>query len=382
MVPVRMTTSEGRRQRRLGPGRPVVVTALLLLAGALLACVLWVTERMAWTYEYSFTLFYLIRAGLLLALGGALTGAFLLGVVRGSGGRRRQVSLTAAFATAMTVLLLEGLFMFVPRSHNVGYTLGARVWSRYFWRDKNALGYRDEEHVRVPGKKLVACVGDSFTAGAGIARVEDRFTNLVNARCEDLHLLNLGVCAIGTRREYERLERHPLDPDAVVLQYYVNDIEGAAQRRGWRWPVFEPYADVPWWLRPVVRDSFLVNYLYWLRGHADAADYQRTLDRAFADEHVFAAHLKDLERFCDFRDRRGIQLVVVLFPHLVAPDQYREALDRIVAMFRSHDVPVVDVRELVVDLPVEQRVAHALDVHASSRVHELVAEALAQTLER
>lgn len=355
--------------------------ASLLAAIGLWAAIVWTTERLAWDYRGpSYALLYALRGSMMALATIAFVVAFALGVVRQRRSRRVQRTCMAALATVLTLTLCEGVFMFVPRSHNVGYTLGAQIWNRYYWRDKNELGYRDGPHVAVPGRKTVLVVGDSFTAGAGMARVEDRFTDRIAAERPQLHLVNLGRNGSDTIDEYRRLEAHPLAPDAVVLQYYLNDIEGAAQRAGWPWPAFAPYEDVPCPVQDLLRGSFLLNWLYWEFPHADGADYVAMLDKALNDDALLQRHLADLERFCRYAEARHVPLVVVLFPFLTDPEHCRPTLDRVEAMFAAHHVPLLDVGGLLRDVPVRERTANPCDAHPSARVHELVATELGRLL--
>lgn len=358
----------------------------LALASLLVAIALWVaivaiTERWAWTYHGpSFAMLYVMRGAMMVVATLAVLLAFVLGIVRQHRSRAVQRLGVAALAVALTLTMLEGLFMFVPRSHNVGYTLGAQIWNRIYWRGINPLGYRDPPHVVVPGKKTVFVVGDSFTAGAGMEHTQDRFGDRVQVEHPELHVLNLGKNGSDTIDEYERLERHPLAPDVVVLQYYMNDIEGAAQRAGRTFPSFQPYADVSWPVQMLLRGSFLLNFLYWEYPHTDGREYVAWLDAALEDDGVMRQHLADLDRFCSYAAKRHIPLDVVLFPFLTDPGHCRAALDRVEALFVQHGAHVVDVGTLIGDIPIEQRTANPYDVHPSARVHERVAVALGKLL--
>jgi lysophospholipase L1-like esterase len=355
--------------------------ASLLAAIGLWVAIVWTTERLAWDYRGpSYATLYALRGSMMLLATVAFLVAFALGVVRQRRSPGVQRTCMVALATVLTLTLCEGVFMFVPRSHNVGYTLGAQIWGRYYWRDKNLLGYRDGPHVAVPGKRTVFVVGDSFTAGAGMERTEDRFADRINAEHPELHLVNVGKNGSDTIDEYRRLQADPLAPDAVVLQYYLNDIEGAAQRAGWPWPAFTPYEDVPCPVQDLLRGSFLLNWLYWEFPHADGADYVAMLDRALTDDALIRQHLADLERFCTYTETRHIPLVVVLFPFLTDPAHCRPTIDRVEHMFRAHHVPVLDVAGLLRDVPVRERTANPYDAHPSPRVHALVAAALGEML--
>jgi hypothetical protein len=288
-----------------------------------------------------------------------------------------------AMSLLLTLLVLEAVFMFVPQSHNVGYTMAGRIWHERYWGEPNALGYRDVEPVPQPGKKLVLVVGDSFTAGAGVADVRDRFPDVAAMARPDLQVVNLGVCGSETEDELRRLHAHPLRPDVLVLQYYPNDVDGAAQRAGHAPPPFTPFHDVgSIKLQRLLLTSFLANFVYWQFPHDDGAGYERFLARVHADPEVSRLHHADLEGFCTFADERRIPLVVVLFPVLEDLGWSRTNTAPVKRLFTARGIPVLDVADLIDDLGVRQRTVNHHDGHASELVHRRVGEALARLLPR
>lgn len=98
----------------------------------------------------------------------------------------------------------------------------------------NQQRYRERE-VNGPKAKdvyRIAVVGDSFTFGQGIEE-KDRFSNLLEvalhstAFSHQVEVLNFGNPGANTLEELTRLRRDvlPLQPDFVLLQWYVNDVE-------------------------------------------------------------------------------------------------------------------------------------------------------------
>ncbi|MCA8977781.1 MAG: SGNH/GDSL hydrolase family protein [Planctomycetes bacterium] len=323
---------------------------------------------------------WLLLSILVLIQGTLMTG-FVTCVVRARGriGSRRLWA--ATLTSALMFFTLEAAFLFVAQSHNVGYTLASRIWRQRYWQT-NSLGYRDPEHVARADKKTVFLVGDSFAAGAGSARREDRFGDLLAALEPQFNVLNLGRSGADTVGEYHDLLAHPLTPDILVLQYYPNDIEGTATRGGWQLPKFTPYADLGPRVAFVVRNSFLMNFVYWQFPHADGLAYTRFLERAFADEGLLLQHIAELDQFCSYAKARSIPLVVVVFPVLMDLSESQKLTERIEALLADRGVPVVDVAGLVKDLEVGERTANRQDAHPSARVHALVAAALDRELRR
>jgi hypothetical protein len=361
--------------------RPLVVCVLAVAAVLLLIACLWLTDVFLWQRESGgFLVFYAVRSLLLALVAAALLAAFALSLARLRDSRVARRCVAAGLATALSLIALEEVFMFVARSHNVGYTLASKLWYHHHWGMPNALGYRDHEHVPAPGKKIVFMVGDSYAAGAGVER-EQRFADVFAGLRPDLQVMNLGVCGLDSVEEYKRLEAHPVHPDVVVLEYYPNDVDGAAKRAGHDPPDFEPYADLPCFV-PVwfVRNSFLANFAYWQLPHGDGDAYLRFMMDMEHDPAVSRLQLEDLAKFCTWTNERRAGLVVVLMPLLEDLAWSRTANADVKAFFESQHVPVVDVADLVADLTVAQRLVNHHDGHASRVVHERIGHALAKLI--
>lgn len=359
-----------------------IAIGLPLMAGGLVFVCLWMTDQELWQHNpLGGVPLYPARFGLLGLAALLLVVAFARGVVRAHRSLWVQRTGAVLLAGSLAILFLEVAFMFVPRSHNVGYTLASGIWFEDFWGKPNALGYRDIEHQREPGKKLVFAVGDSFTAGGGLRSVASRFSNLLQQKQPTLQVLNLGQNGADTILEFRRLVAHPLQPDTVVLQYGVNDIEGAIQRAGHQVPAFAPYQDIPSVkLRWLVRSSYLANFAYWAFPHTDLLAYEQMLERMLVDPEVLRLHLQDLQQFVDYATQRHVQLVVVLFPMLHDLEKSRPMIAPIRDLFTRQGVPVIEVADLVKDMDVSSRMVSSQDAHPSVRVNELVAEALSRVL--
>ena len=318
---------------------------------------------------YNSANFHLLQA--LLAAAAGFLAAFEL--ARGS----RSSRVLARFAlVASTLLLVEGAFATLARSHAVGYTLAARLWFARYWHPLNALGYRDVEHVQ-DGRKDLFVLGDSFVAGVGIAdpaeRFSDRLQALVGARYQ-VH--NLGSNGADTRRELELLATYPSRPDVLVLSYYINDITGAAAAHRQAVPTYRPYANLPRAVAWTVSRSYALDFAYWLLPQKDLVQEGRALEHAFAQPEVVAQHERDLRALIDWGRARGAKVLAVVFPNLVRPEAGAPWVEPALRVFGQNQVPTVDVRELVKDLSTAARIVNVNDPHPSPLLHQRVAEAL------
>jgi lysophospholipase L1-like esterase len=295
-------------------------------------------------------------------------------------GRTAEVAL-AAVAILVVGLAGEAISSLTPRSHAVGYTLAARLWFERHWRPKNTLGYRDREHVDTAATKVFV-LGDSFTSGLGVADPADRLSDRLQERLgNERRVYNLGVNGADTRAELARLAAHPFRPALVVLLYYVNDIEGAAEEVGHTIPSFRPYGDVPDPVAAVIRRSYLLDFAYWLLPHGDLARFEGTLEAMYRDAAVLARHLADLDRIVAHCRERSVDLVVVAFPHLARPVETAELLRPIVTHLRDADVPVIEVAPLVAGQEPRRFYVNRNDAHPNERLNALLTDAVAALVE-
>lgn len=316
-----------------------------------------------------------IRLGLLLLLFFEI--AFILKMIAKSKLKDRiKNNLTSLFSIVIILVLLECIFMFVPRSHGVGYTLGAKIWKKKYWHPINSYGYRDNEPKKAD--KSILFVGDSFTAGHGVKDIEDRFSNVF---ADSIETINIGKDGADTRMEYENtinfIKQSDIKPFAIVLQYFGNDIEVAASEHNKSLKRHAPYNDVPRFFELFIKGSYLLNYIYWLYPHSDSKPYIDFLSRAYKNQEIFESHKRDLKKIIDFSNDNSISLYVVIFPFLVSPETSKDIyVDSVKAFFDKHYVKTIDVSVLVENVDVKDRIVNSSDAHSSPLVNLMIAESL------
>jgi len=287
------------------------------------------------------------------------------------------------------LLFFEIIFTFIPMSHGVGYTLSAKNWRSYYWKPINNLGYRDKEIQSGDfGKKKIFILGDSLVAGHGIKKVSDRFSNLLEDKLPKNHrVFNLGKNGSDTRDEFNRLLSYPLKPDLLILQYYGNDIEGAvyavnSEKNVKRSKLFTPYEDLNFWQKTVTKNSHLVNFLYWMRPHQDTKPYTDFLESSYNNEEILRKHSSDLYKFIEYSNNNSVPFVVVIYPFMTDISASEFYVSRIKKLFLDRNVPVLDVSNLIKEIPPNQRVINLNDGHPSVLVNQIVAKELYETIEK
>ena len=92
----------------------------------------------------------------------------------------------------------------------------------------NSLGLREDREFEVPkpdGQKRLLVLGDSITLAWGVD-VEDGFCARLDRDLDGWQVINSGVGNYNSSAEAETYDKlQVLEPDAVMLAFYINDIE-------------------------------------------------------------------------------------------------------------------------------------------------------------
>ena len=277
----------------------------------------------------------------------------------------------------MLLLIIEIVFMFIPVSHSTSNTLAGKNWFAIYWKE-NSLGFRDAElKEKDLTKKKIIFIGDSFTAGHGLKKTSQRFSDIAGKQLKDKYeFFNLGVNGADTDDEYKTLLNFSEKPDVLVLQYFFNDIDNATKRAGVWQEFLMMYSDIPLWQRPLARGSFLLNFIYWKFPHSGEFDYVAQLRKAYGDSIILQDHLSSLKKFTDYCHANGVRLYVVMFPFLQDLQISNELATPVKQFFTNEKVVVLEVSQLVTDLSVKERVVNVNDFHSSPLVNERVANEL------
>lgn len=281
----------------------------------------------------------------------------------------------SVFYVLVIFFMAEAILTPLPLTDGGNQSMTSRNWFAYFWR-VNDFGCRDSEFGTAPAsQRSIYAVGDSFTAGHGIRRVQNRFSNLLQQQLsahENVRVYNLARLGFDTRTEFELLQHAPA-PEVLILQYYVNDIDQSATQYGLLLPSGKP----PNW----VRFSSLLNFVFYryLYFSGEDTDYHLFYQTAFTTPAVFDRHCSDLERFVAYAAHYKIPLIVVAFPDLGGEKFTRESqvwIEMVAGFFEARGAKVVRVAKLIKDFAALETIVNAKDSHPSLRVHRLVADAL------
>lgn len=294
--------------------------------------------------------------------------------------------LVALMLAGAAALLAESYLRFVSTATDAyGATLTCKRW-HVAYAPTNSLGCRDPEwtEYKPEGVKRLAVIGDSFTYGWGINRVEDRFSDLLQAKFDGwrpgaVEVMNVAWRGWDTRAQVDAVERilREYGVDEVLLAYVPNDIEKVLPTG----PDFNPHRPpVSRWVR--TEASFLLDYLYyrlyapWTAGASGYCDW---LSDGFEQEQTWHAHETDLGRMIVRCRDRGAMLRAALLPFLKTSGTKfdSEAIHaKLTRFFQINQTPVVDLLPVVCGIPPHQLAVNAHDYHPNERANRLMAEGI------
>jgi hypothetical protein len=256
----------------------------------------------------------------------------------------------------------------------------------------NALGFRENA---IPEKKAgiyrIAIIGDSLAYGQGIPE-NVRFSNLLrsglNNHGESFEVFNFGRPGAETHHHRQILTESVLaqDPDFILLQWFVNDVEISHAERGATTPLI-PWRRLNKLLHQRSALYFLVNrrFASLQRSLGHTEDYVENMKRRFGDpstlESTTAAN--EFEELIETIAENDIPMGVVLFPLLVEvegdPAEYPLGflIDRVLVTCSEHGIVCLDLRPVFAPVtPTSDLWVNRYDKHPSAIANRLASDAI------
>ncbi|MFP6765923.1 MAG: SGNH/GDSL hydrolase family protein [Planctomycetaceae bacterium] len=260
------------------------------------------------------------------------------------------------------------------------------------------IEYRDTQQVPRPGLRNtwgrhVCLLGDSFTFGHGVAVVQDRFSNRLQALLNRSHTQPDGTasCVVSNLSQpgtdlywvesvLQNMFRDDYQIDDVVYVMCLNDIEAfhdPTMSESINQARFEPPT-------VLLRETYFLNWA-WFRfqqaSQSSGRDYYGFVEGLYAGQpwHRFRTRLRSVQRLCV---RNGCSFSVVVFPflHSSRGDRFDPVRRKITAACRQDGIVAIDLEEAFHGQRAEQLTVNAFDAHPNERAHQLVAEFLAPKL--
>lgn len=306
----------------------------------------------------------------------------------------------AALAISLMISLVVGEWIARFALRDITTTSDNRSYFAQRWKAANVrlntLGYREREFPRdkPAGMFRIAFIGDSFAFGQGIPE-EARMSNLLQdaliRRRPKSEVLNFGNAGNSTADEVRVLQTvlDGLDPDFVVLQWFVNDVE--VQPR----PGTPRSANAGNKLKVTLRNHSVLYFLAAETWHrfldSTSASYSNDMFRRFGRPESEASRQADaaLLEFMRTAKAHSVPLAVVLVPHLAPTtgSDYAFAYlhQRVLAACRREHVPCVDLLDtfspyLAKPGGAKQLWVNQFDSHMGPKANQLAAAELFRAL--
>jgi GDSL-like Lipase/Acylhydrolase family len=294
------------------------------------------------------------------------------------------VLITATFLLVVFFFGEAYLRLFYITTDAYGFTAMNYHWYQNFGlAQNNSLGFRDFEPLPdTPQSNIthIAIVGDSFAMGHGIDARENTFAQYLEQSLGQDYDVNL-VAKSGwdTDIALSQLENYPIQPQIVILSYYLNDIDyllAAPELNPDNNFTFIENETLHWF----VLNFFLPNFVYYnllqYTQGARAENFIADLTSPYFDEAIWSQQSEKLTQLIDWAEARQMQFVVLTWPHLLAIDETQPAIQRVEAIFQARGIPVVNMGAAMSALSPAERVVNRFDAHPSILAHRLAAEAL------
>jgi lysophospholipase L1-like esterase len=257
---------------------------------------------------------------------------------------------------------------------------GARLTYRV-----NSLGFRGPETTRAKpeGVFRIVALGDSVLFGTGV-RDEDTMSSLLQRRLEAdgrrCEVLNMGVFGYDTFEESVLFRRVALgfEPDLALFVFVLNDTNAVG---GVAFEAFNETGERSF-LR---RASVLWDHVVALASRRRAlAELVQDYERGFApDAPGWIRAQEALEKAHEAAEKRGIPLVLVLFPllwQLDAGHPFAAIHARVAETARALGFHVLDLLPAFLGQDGPALWVHPSNQHPNERAHALAAEAIERFL--
>lgn len=298
-------------------------------------------------------------------------------------GRRRLAAriyggTCAALYFLIVAEVLVGLF--AARSDGYGVTLSGRTWFARHWQLTNEFGFRDRPMPK-GDERILLVLGDSISAGHGIADTQDRFAQQLEASLgKEWRVPVFAKPGWNLGEELTALEECPLQPERVLLQYSLTDIETAANECGFERPkvIIPP---PPKGFRTLIARSHLLNWIYWRVIRKDfGSRYWTFLSEAYANPTIWEHHERLFRRLIETAQAKGAPLYVTLWPDLSRVDECAPLLAKVAEFLRAEGVQVLNLTDTFRGREIPATTVNELDDHPNESSHREAAQVMLEWL--
>ncbi len=278
----------------------------------------------------------------------------------------------------MCILIESGMRLFMVQSDAFAFTIMHQQWEALYWNPINELGYRDYPVDTDEDKIHIVVLGDSFASGHGVNSIDDTFphilASLLNENSEDYTVNIIAELGWGTQRQSVELSEFPVQPDIVILSYFINDIDEVLLEN----PVQVNFPEPP--ISWLTENYFLPSFLYWhifqLGIGGESVAYKDRLFDAYEDDILWEEHSRSIRQILRWSGDRQIPVIALIWGDLRRPDNSEIAVKRVADFFVENNTPLVIMPDHLAHQSPEAWVVNPFDAHPNEQAHRIAAQQL------
>jgi lysophospholipase L1-like esterase len=307
------------------------------------------------------------------------------------GGRALLLLFTLGLSMALGEVATRWIFRDVTTSSdNQGFF--SRRWAQTDAVQMNGAGFRGRSfgEIKAAGAFRIAAVGDSFTYGNGIPQ-DERYTEILQKQLpNNFEVLNFGIAGGNTPQHLHTIANIvlPLKPDFVILQWYVNDVEGNDSTGRPTYHSLLPFYGLHGWLidKSALYSVANMQWAQWQVALGMTPTYADYLQKRLGDPNS-ADSVRDratLVAIIEACRRQGVPIGIVLFPDTGAPIDanypFAYLHERVLETCREQNIQCLDLREDFAAIKDRESLwANRLDHHPSGRANTIAAVKMLET---
>lgn len=248
----------------------------------------------------------------------------------------------------------------------------------------NSDGFRDNEYSVKKDKNTfrILALGDSITFGWGV-EFNHTFSEILEQRLNKIkplkkykkyEVINAGIGNYNIAMKLALLKEKGLkyDPDLILLQYYLNDVEISEKKSKLNILRYSYFYAFLW-------DKFQNVKLRLFRGNDYKTYYMRLYEDNVIDKEMAK---KSLYELIGISKEKKIKILIVIFPefHNYEDYQFSKATEFVFEIANSLDVPVLDLLPYYINYDPESIWVSYEDAHPNILGHKIAAKYIYEKL--
>ena len=232
------------------------------------------------------------------------------------------------------------------------------------------------------GKRRITIIGDSFSTGHGIKKVENRFANILRKKFPDAEIHVAALNGLNSQTELNSLktmQARGYEFDIIILAYCLNDIDYLVPKSleiDTRIKSFNSQ------LSFLEKNSYFINtfsFRYFASQDPDFMSYSNFVLDGYENDESWEYHKSTLRGIKKFTQDLNKPLVVVTFPFLqekIENYTFLEAHKKLNAFWKNENVAHLNLLRTFEPHLGEKLVVNKYDAHPNEYANQLAADAI------